>query len=381
MAKHRSPAYPAIDLQEAVSLIEKLYPVAMKHPVGADVVAEAWGYKALASASPYVAAAKHYGLLEEKRVGNDRMLQMSSLARDIAVDKEGESPERMSAIKQAAVMPSIFAEMWEKWGGDLPPDGEIRRYLERERDFNPKYVARVASNYRASLDFAKATGGDGGPIKKDTHSRIGDLPGARKNEEGSEAGRKNLQVGSYVQRTSEEGPFEHPRRIMGFSEDAAWAYVEGVPTGTAVSELTATDAPANDTASRSSRDPNPPANPFFHEGREREFSRHRSPGQGASSGSGSGMSRPAILAEEGPYINYPLSHGNGFELRLKARMSAEDFDRFKKLIELSEASLVREDAQDQTKAAGFRQDDRKDQAAEFGDTEVDEADEFARRPR
>jgi len=157
-AKHRSPAYPAVDLRVAVELVEKLYPQATKHAIGGDVVAELWEYKNVLSASPYIAAVKQYGLLKEERSGAERMLRLTDDARDIAVDKGGNSRERREALRRSAIHPAAFADMWNKWEKHLPPESEMRRYLEREREFNPKYVGRVVANYRASLEFAKLIG-------------------------------------------------------------------------------------------------------------------------------------------------------------------------------------------------------------------------------
>lgn len=160
MNKHRSPAYPAIDLEEAIEKIKKLYPQGSRHPLGIEVVAELWGYKGLTSAAPYIAAAKQYGLMEEKRNGSERMLQLSEGAKDIASDPDLVTQEARAAIKAAATTPTIFQAMWDKWGRDLPPESEMRRFLERERQFNPNNVSRVVENFKAAISYAKLDGGD-----------------------------------------------------------------------------------------------------------------------------------------------------------------------------------------------------------------------------
>jgi hypothetical protein len=43
---------------------------------------------------------------------------------------------------------------------------------------------------------------------------------------------------------------------------------------------------------------------------------------------------------DGPFISFPLSGGNVVEIRLKQKVSFEDFKRLKSLIDLSEGSLV-----------------------------------------
>lgn len=152
-AKHRSPSYPAISLPDAVALARRLYPGA-KRSIGATVVAEQWGYNGISSASPYIAALKHFGLLDEEKANGDRMLKLSEPALDIVVDPDGTTTEFRIAVQNAALAPRIHQELWERWGKDLPPDSEIRRYLERERDFNPKYVGGFIEEYKATLAFS-----------------------------------------------------------------------------------------------------------------------------------------------------------------------------------------------------------------------------------
>ncbi|MBN2296349.1 MAG: hypothetical protein JXM70_28230 [Pirellulales bacterium] len=154
----RSPSYPAIDLKTAIQLVVKLYPAA-KHALGVDVIAEEWGYKSGKTASPYIAALKYFGLLkEEKSNDNDRMLRLTDLALDIAVDPNEHTTERKTAIETAALKPPIHQELWKQWGAELPPEGEMRRYLERERGFNPKYVGRFIGEYQKTIAFAKLCG-------------------------------------------------------------------------------------------------------------------------------------------------------------------------------------------------------------------------------
>ncbi len=151
--KHRSPGYPAIDLRAAVTLAQKVYPAAKNH-LGADVVAQEWGYSNRNTASPHIAAVKYFGLLIEENGTKDRMLRLSELALDILVDPDGSTNERRRALETAALKPRLHSELWEKWGANLPPDGEIRRYLERERDFNPKYVEKFIAQFKATMAFS-----------------------------------------------------------------------------------------------------------------------------------------------------------------------------------------------------------------------------------
>ena len=46
------------------------------------------------------------------------------------------------------------------------------------------------------------------------------------------------------------------------------------------------------------------------------------------------------LSPSAPYISFPLPGGNVIEIRLRSKVSPKDFATVKKLIELSESSLV-----------------------------------------
>lgn len=157
--KHRSPSYPAISLGAAVKLVEKLYPAA-RHALGADVIAQQLGYKGFNSCTGQIAAMKQFGLLRDEKGGADRMLRLTDWGLDIGVDPDGHSNERRTAIERAARNPTLYGELWDKWQASPPPDAEIRRYLERERAFNPKYVGGCIESYKSTLDFAGLTGND-----------------------------------------------------------------------------------------------------------------------------------------------------------------------------------------------------------------------------
>lgn len=242
--KHRSPSYPAIDLETAIGMAERIYP-AGKHLLGAGVIAQEWGYKGLNSASPYIAALKQFGLLTEEAGNGDRMLRLTPRALDIIVDRDGKSAERRKGILDAATAPSLHEELWKKWGEDLPPLGEIRRYLERERDFNPNHVDKFIDQFLTTLKFSGHIGGTVAPQ--------GALPAAQE---------RTPVIGSLVQWTSNGvDQFIEPRRVRAIDESGEWALIDGSDTGIAVSELTVLDSPASKDPPAVPQKPSVP-NPF-----------------------------------------------------------------------------------------------------------------------
>lgn len=317
MAKHRSPAYPQADLPTIVGLLERLYPDATRHPLGVETVAEEWGYKGVSSAAPYIAATKQFGLMQETREGEDRMLQMTERGVDIC-DPDANEHARMAARRHAATAPTIFGEMWDRWGSDLPPESEIRRYLTRERDFNPKHVSRVASNYLATLEYATLTGndavGDAEFEENDGESSV-DSPN---NGSGPEAAATHVRVGSFVQWTSQgQHQFPEPLRVIRIVDAPGgeqFAYLEGFETNGAVpvSQLTVEEKPEatfTDLFDTSS---------FF----------------------ASLKSKGESKADKGPEVRFPLDDGNEIVIRLKEKVSEDEFERITQLLALSKKSLV-----------------------------------------
>jgi hypothetical protein len=59
----------------------------------------------------------------------------------LAPDQNG--VEAIALLKEAALKPKIFAELWTQFQEDLPNDRAIRYYLRTEKNFNPDAVNYV----------------------------------------------------------------------------------------------------------------------------------------------------------------------------------------------------------------------------------------------
>ncbi|HEY7313171.1 MAG TPA: hypothetical protein VH643_27730 [Gemmataceae bacterium] len=155
----RSPAYPAIGLDEAIRRAQALYDAADQRWENIEAAAEHWGYATSSSAFLLtVAALKQFGLLTDEGRREDRRVRLSDLALDIVVHPE-DSRERAEAIQKAALNPKIHRELWERFEGKLPStDVSIRVYLLREREdarFNKDRVDAFISQFRSTIAFAR----------------------------------------------------------------------------------------------------------------------------------------------------------------------------------------------------------------------------------
>jgi hypothetical protein len=124
MARARSPEYPAISLKEAIDRAKLVYDKDYQNRLPTRVIAEHMGYSGLSGASlPVIAALGKYGLLE----GRGDETRVSDLAVAIIAHAPG-TPERITALKQAATSPDLFAEIEGRFPGGAS-DQAIRSYL------------------------------------------------------------------------------------------------------------------------------------------------------------------------------------------------------------------------------------------------------------
>lgn len=313
----RSPNYPAIDLKTAVAKLPHLFDRIGRHPVGSEIAIKELGYSPTSSSGMLaIAALRAFGLLVDVKGQADSMVKLSGTGLDIATDYDEGSEGWKESVKRAALTPKIHNEMWTKYGSHLPPEGELKRYLVRERGFNDNAVGNFIAEYKATIEFAGLGEGD---IIDDKETQITEC---------------EVQVGSLVQWTSNGvDQFSQPRKIVGIDGD--WAFVEGSPTGILVSQLTAIDLPAQPASAM------PPINPF-----------HGKPAAGAAVSQSYAGGFPTISRQTGEFQEFPIYTPSGKgSLSVPAQMTKKAFELLKRQIENSlsviEATAVVADQQDE----------------------------------
>lgn len=154
MARQRSPNYPRISLREAISRVSQIHSIEGQNAASRDVMVHHMGFSGLTGASlPVLSALKKYGLLES--AGNNE-LRVSQLALSILYPHDDES-EKITALKQAANNPPLFAEINEKWPDHPPSDANLRAYLIR-RKFAQKALDNVIQCYRDTMKLVSGSG-------------------------------------------------------------------------------------------------------------------------------------------------------------------------------------------------------------------------------
>ena len=162
--RFRSPPYPAFALEKAIERTSHLFSEAHHHEVGVSVLAEAWGMAAGGKVWRHAAGLIQYGLLVDDGRGNSRKFRITDTGRRLAQDSDPRSEKRRAALKEAALSPMIYAELWNKFGtGKDVSDAVLKTYLTIDRaergeaPYSKGAAEEVVTFYRSTLTFAGLT--------------------------------------------------------------------------------------------------------------------------------------------------------------------------------------------------------------------------------
>ena len=159
----RSPSYPYLALPAALEKAAALWQAEGRHPVAVSLAMQHWGYKEESSTGySCIAALKKFGLVDHEGMGEARQVRLSGLALSILLDKDPGSAERRDALRRAALGPRIHAELWERYGAELPSEQSLKRFLIVERAFNEAAVDELLDEYKQTMAFAGLGVGPGG---------------------------------------------------------------------------------------------------------------------------------------------------------------------------------------------------------------------------
>lgn len=155
MERERSPRYPGVPLATAVENVTALVQRRKQKVVTPEEAVDAWGFKALSGpARSRLGALRQYGLLQPENGG---LLRITDLGMTLAL-RERDSDDYMDAVKQAALMPPLFKELWDT-KQDVSDDA-LRLYLLRSKDFSHDGASRLVSAYRTTISYANLAEGE-----------------------------------------------------------------------------------------------------------------------------------------------------------------------------------------------------------------------------
>ena len=153
--RHRSPSYPSFSLDTALVKARKIYDLYKRSTTSAEKIFAALGYRPTTShAARALSALIQYGLLEETRNGENKTFNLTELSLGVLL-RGKEDEERLELVRSAAVKPTLYAKVAEKWPAGLPTDEVLSNYLLFTKKFNPEVVQSVIRNLRETWRFAK----------------------------------------------------------------------------------------------------------------------------------------------------------------------------------------------------------------------------------
>ena len=151
--KPRSPRYPSLSLQHAIEKVRAVYEKEYTHRVNKELVAKRMGYTSLNGASlTTISALCKYGLL-----GGRGELQVTPLAVTILADPP-DSPERQAAIREAALLPTLFTTLSQHYGGRMPSVENVSAYLQKN-NFTPRAATAAAHAYLDTMELVSPEAG------------------------------------------------------------------------------------------------------------------------------------------------------------------------------------------------------------------------------
>ena len=156
--RHRSPNYPTISLRRALELVEILYNDCKRNQVAVGLAQTKWSYKPLGGVgNQIVAALKAYEFIDIEGSGKGRKIKISDHAYKILENHV----DREKLLKESALKPTIYQELWSKYEREgLPDDDTIRHYLQFERHFNPDPIKGIIADFRDTISLANITSRD-----------------------------------------------------------------------------------------------------------------------------------------------------------------------------------------------------------------------------
>jgi len=170
-----------------------------------------------------LAALKKFALVEDKGgriIPTQRAMEIISLPES--------DPRRLKAIREAALLPSIYAELIEQYKDTgLPAEDTLSGELEVYRGFNPNGVKEFLKGFQETLEFAGLT----------DLSVLG-------SETKAETVQEKPEIGDFVQ-WEHNGILGLPtaKKLTRFSDDGKYGFVEGSLSGLPVSEIIPANAP------------------------------------------------------------------------------------------------------------------------------------------
>lgn len=147
--RERSTAYPSIPLEQAVALVGKIRDALGSGEITREQIAPAIGHEKISgTAASKIGAIAHYGLLDKGK-GTYRISPLATRVLSPVSDEE-----RVEALRDAALTPSLFSSIYEKYQQDAKLPQAIEAIMHREYGVTREASKIAHENLVASLTYS-----------------------------------------------------------------------------------------------------------------------------------------------------------------------------------------------------------------------------------
>ena len=149
-APQKSPNYPSMALDEAISEVHILYNKDGKAGAPKKVTLQHLGYKTESGpALRAISALRQFDLIIKKQ----GRIVPTQHAIDLLV-YPNESERYLSSLRHVALKPRVYNSLWNKYPEGFPSDAALRAELIDEYNFNPKQVDGFIGDFKKTIEFA-----------------------------------------------------------------------------------------------------------------------------------------------------------------------------------------------------------------------------------
>jgi hypothetical protein len=150
-ARHRSPNYPAIGLRAAIEKVRLLYDADKRAGAPIDAALRHMGFSTKhGQALAVLSALRKFGLVDE----SSGRIVPTQRAVDL-LNFPDQDTRKIRAIRDAALSPEIYRELYEQYKSTgIPSEETLRAELIADKGFNPNAVEDFIRDFKETLIFA-----------------------------------------------------------------------------------------------------------------------------------------------------------------------------------------------------------------------------------
>ncbi len=176
--QRRIGGFPTLSLQKSIAMMQKVWDKEKRNPAPATTILEHWEYATKSSGGfQALATLKRFGLLEEVPGATTRSLKVSPMALELLKAENTDPAAYRKQLQFLALLPDWFAEIWKKYGRELPSDKTLEAFLVFDRHLTEESAKLFIKVYKETISFAKLTESD---TVEETKLTGGEVDGGKK---------------------------------------------------------------------------------------------------------------------------------------------------------------------------------------------------------